>query len=279
MEREDMEAPDVLAGGATLVGATTTRSVNVAYRTKNTLELAGRIGRKPVQILIDSGSTGNYVAARVCTVCKLKTEKDPHGEELRMADGTTVKIEDRVQVNIKCGKYRALVQAKVFPGLQKPMILGIPWLAKENPQIDWTQGTILAQQTGAWMSLPLIRRKTEDTANEISLISAKQMSRLLKMKEVDHAFVAFIRLADEEDVQVESSDVEQSGKWRSDLPDTVKAVLKDYDDVFPDDLPPGLPPKRQGYEFKIELEDNVPPVHRPLYKLSPMELDEAKKQI
>ena len=145
MEREDMEAPDVLAGGATLVGATTTRGVNVAYRTKNTLELAGRIGRKPVQILIDSGSTGNYVAARVCTVCKLKTEKDAHGEELRMAEGTTVKIEDRVQVNIKCGKYRALVQAKVFPGLQKPMILGIPWLAKENPQIDWTQGAILVQ--------------------------------------------------------------------------------------------------------------------------------------
>ena len=59
----------------------------------------------------------------------------------------------------------------------------------------------------------------------------------------------------------------------------MKAVLEDYDDVFPEDLPPGLPPKRQGYEFKIELENNVPPVHRPLYKLSPMELEEAKKQI
>ena len=78
---------------------------------------------------------------------------------------------------------------------------------------------------------------------------------------------------------MEQHDVEQSGKWRSDLPAAVKAVLDDYDDVFPDDLPSGLPPKRQGYEFKIELEDNVPPVHRPLYKLSPMELEEAKKQI
>ena len=73
--------------------------------------------------------------------------------------------------------------------------------------------------------------------------------------------------------------MEQSGEWRSDLPAVVKAVLNGYEDVFPNDLPRGLPPKRQGYESKIELEDNVPLVHRPLYKLSPMELDEAKKQI
>ena len=36
---------------------------------------------------------------------------------------------------------------------------------------------------------------------------------------------------------------------------------------------------RQGHEFRIDLEDDVPPVHRPLYKMSPLELDEAKKQI
>ena len=55
--------------------------------------------------------------------------------------------------------------------------------------------------------------------------------------------------------------------------------MQEFDDVFPDDLPKGIPPIRRGFQFKIELEDNVPPVHRPLYKLSPLELDEAKKQI
>ena len=56
-------------------------------------------------------------------------------------------------------------------------------------------------------------------------------------------------------------------------------VLEEFDDVFPQDLPLGLPPMRQGHEFKIDLEDDVHPVHRPLYKMSPLELDEAKKQI
>ena len=35
----------------------------------------------------------------------------------------------------------------------------------------------------------------------------------------------------------------------------------------------------QGHEFRIDLENDVPPVHRLLYKMSPLELEEAKKQI
>ena len=34
-----------------------------------------------------------------------------------------------------------------------------------------------------------------------------------------------------------------------------------------------------GHEFRIDLEDDTPPVHRPLYKLSPLELKKAHKQI
>ena len=34
-----------------------------------------------------------------------------------------------------------------------------------------------------------------------------------------------------------------------------------------------------GHEFRIDLEDDTPPVHRPLYRLSPLELEEAHKHI
>ena len=40
-----------------------------------------------------------------------------------------------------------------------------------------------------------------------------------------------------------------------------------------------LQSKCEGHEFKIDLEHEVPPVQRPLYKMSPLELEEAKKQI
>ena len=63
------------------------------------------------------------------------------------------------------------------------------------------------------------------------------------------------------------------------MPECIKAVLKEYSDIFPQDLPSGLPPVRMGHEFKTDLEDNTPSVHRPLYKLSPLELEEPHKQI
>ena len=59
----------------------------------------------------------------------------------------------------------------------------------------------------------------------------------------------------------------------------IKVVLRKYDDVCPKDLPPRLPPICKGHEFKIDLEEDMPLVHRPLYKLSPLELQQAKKQI
>ena len=35
----------------------------------------------------------------------------------------------------------------------------------------------------------------------------------------------------------------------------------------------------KGHEFRIDLEDDTPPVHRPIHKLSPPELEECRKQL
>ena len=54
------------------------------------------------------------------------------------------------------------------------------------------------------------------------------------------------------------------------IPKDIHKVLKEHADVFPEDLPPGLPSVRMGHEFRLDLEDNTPLVHRPLYKMSPL---------
>ena len=72
-------------------------------------------------------------------------------------------------------------------------------------------------------------------------------------------------------------DVEKT--YHKDMPKQIKAVLQNYKDIFPTDLPSGLLPVQMGHEFKIELKDDIPSIHRPIYKLSPLKLEEAKKQI
>ena len=41
--------------------------------------------------------------------------------------------------------------------------------------------------------------------------------------------------------------------FRLDMPESIKAVLSEFKDVFPVDLPAGRPPVRLGHEFKIDL--------------------------
>lgn len=54
-------------------------------------------------------------------------------------------------------------------------------------------------------------------------------------------------------------------------------VVRDFPEVFPDDLP-GIPPVRQ-VEFRIELMPGAAPVARAPYRLAPFELEELSKQL
>ena len=58
----------------------------------------------------------------------------------------------------------------------------------------------------------------------------------------------------------------------------MQQLLKDYQDVFPDDLPPGLPPDR-AITHGIDLLPGSKPVSRPAYRLSVNEASEVEKQI
>jgi hypothetical protein len=54
-------------------------------------------------------------------------------------------------------------------------------------------------------------------------------------------------------------------------------VIREYPDIFPDELP-GMPPER-AIEFKIELQPNTAPVVKAPYKMSPVEMKELNFQL
>ena len=152
-----------------------------------------------------------------------------------MADGTVVKTEARVQFVLKCGGYRGQISAWVFPNMNKPMILGIPWLLKENPHIDWTQATMVMNKDHQWISLPLAKPLQSNPVHLAHEISASQANQMLKRKEVERAFLGIIRLVEEESKRMdapEESTTTQKPKWDRALPASICAVLEEYDDVF-----------------------------------------------
>ena len=134
--------------------------------------------------------------------------------------------------------------------------------------------------------LQAIGGTTDELESKVNCISAKAFKQAIRKRKIkeDTFFLGLIQKVQEltEIVDVAKkykgkSDLGAVHVWREDMPKCIKVVLKEYGDIFPQDLPPGLPPIRMGHEFRIDLEDATPPVHRPLYKLSPLELEEAHK--
>ena len=64
----------------------------------------------------------------------------------------------------------------------------------------------------------------------------------------------------------------------AELESASKKLINKYRDVFPDELPPGLPPQRE-IDHKIELIPGSSPPSRPTYRMSAVELAELKKQL
>jgi hypothetical protein len=60
------------------------------------------------------------------------------------------------------------------------------------------------------------------------------------------------------------------------LPSVVFYVLQDYEDVFPEEVPPGLPPKR-GIEHQINLVHGASLSNRAPYRTNPEETKEIQR--
>ena len=64
----------------------------------------------------------------------------------------------------------------------------------------------------------------------------------------------------------------------SNIPLSLLSLLKEFKDVFPDELPPGLPPLR-GIEHRIDLIPGAPLPNRAAYRTNPEETKEIERQI
>ena len=73
---------------------------------------------------------------------------------------------------------------KSLPGFSL-MILGIPWLSKENPHIDWTQVAVVMKKGQNWISLPLAKSQQHNPVHLAMEISATQLDKMLKKEEVE----------------------------------------------------------------------------------------------
>ena len=226
------------------------------------------------QAYIDSGSTANFISASLAQ--RMNIAVSAEGPDFQLADGSTMKMQGKLdKFKFSSGSMKFEEPVYIFPGLAHEVLLGTPWLQKHNPSIDWTTGEI-SVQTGAKEEVLPVKNITEENKSNMEICSIRQIMKILAEEEGAQMVMAVVQPRTE----TEAATGEMEELIRSDMPMEAQEMLRSYADVMKSELPGGAVPVRKGvHEFRIELEPGTQPINRPIYKLSPAELEEVRTQV
>ncbi|GJR04672.1 putative reverse transcriptase domain-containing protein [Tanacetum coccineum] len=133
------------------------------------------------------------------------------------------------------------------------VVIGMDWLVNQDAVIICGKKVV---------HIP-VKNKTLEIVGDRGTSRLKIISCIKASKYIERGHQLFVAHVTEK---------EPKEKRLEDVP-----VIRDFPEVFPDDLP-GLPPPRQ-VEFKIELVPGAAPVARAPYRLAPSELKELADQL
>jgi RNase H-like domain found in reverse transcriptase/Reverse transcriptase (RNA-dependent DNA polymerase)/Integrase zinc binding domain/Chromo (CHRromatin Organisation MOdifier) domain/Retroviral aspartyl protease len=252
-----------------------------AHAKKRTLiKLEGTLAGRPAIGLLDSGASGNFVSSSFIKDNGLSVES-VDGDRLRvtLADGSQQQARGMLKdADLIVDTYKDRVSYVALPLSGYDFILGMPWLEANQPNINWRDKSVAFEHQGSKHVLHSI--------GSYQFMSAAELKRAVRKKEVTSISVLqwdkdHLELTVTDHGQSQSHTLAVAASGVDPNPEQTSArasTLKEFRDVFPDDLPEGLPPRRD-IDHKIELVPGSAPTNRPTYRMSPTELDELKKQL
>ena len=98
-----------------------------------------------VEVLLDSRAMGMVISSDFARKQGFKLKKLERPMQVRNIDGSFNKegpIENTVEINIYYKGHVKRTEIDVIGGQKWLVILGIPWLACHNPEIDWSIGEV-----------------------------------------------------------------------------------------------------------------------------------------
>jgi hypothetical protein len=97
------------------------------------------------RILIDSGATANFIDKKVTKRLGFKPKKLDHPVPVKNVDGTPNKdgkLTHCVHLWVELGDKKELMKFFLTNLGEDRTLLGFPWFAAFNPEINWMEGTM-----------------------------------------------------------------------------------------------------------------------------------------
>src|SRR5438105_397131 len=225
----------------------------------------------------------------------LTTKPHPHPYHIRWLNNSgKVKVTRLVQINFAIGSYHDVVECDVVPMQACNILLGRPWqFDTDSMHHGRSNQYSLLQHDKKIILLPMspeaivhddvaraAKAKSESNKNVKSVADKKDEIRLkghclLATKSDINELIASTSFADAlicKDALISIHDMQHS------LPPAVANILQEYSDVFPSEIPAGLPPIR-GIEHQIDLILSASLPNRAPYRTNPEETKEIQRQV
>ncbi|XP_033145199.1 uncharacterized protein LOC117133324 [Brassica rapa] len=252
----DEEVVDYAETGELLV---TRRSVSAPFdpesvQRENIFHTRCSVEHKVCSLIIDGGSCTNVASKYL--VDKLGLAKTPHPRPYRLKwlnDETELKIAEQVVVSFSIGKYHDQVKCDVVPMQAGHILLGRPW------QFD--KETIHHGRTNVYSF------SHNNKKHSLAPLSPQEVYEM--QQAMDHASKVLLMVFRESCF---------AGIEATELPAEVQGLMEQYKDVFPDEIPAGLPPIR-GIEHQIDFVPGAPLPNRAAYRVNPEEAKELERQV
>ena len=227
-------------------------------------------------LLIDSGASRDFISADFVKANNLRSSNLTMPLRIRLADGTlnatATKLPDALIQLTPDFTYETSLLVTRLSGYDG--ILGKPFLSRVNPTVDWAANTISSPFTLSGNTLP-------EPAVRIQLITAKKMAKLLwKHQELD-SFQLYLSPSTATDPIVTHDpkppdpfapttvlSPEHQLELHKLLQDTHRAVFDEPDKVT-----------HAGPLQRIHIKEGSTPPRQRMYRMSPAELEELKKQL
>ena len=206
-------------------------------------------------VLIDPGATHSFISAKFIAQVNIEIQPIDCSMVVSLPTGDSL-IADRVYMGC-----RVIIEGHEFMAnlvlldIQDfDVILGMDWLSRHQATMDFFRKEVKFCRPG----------EPEITFYGVrKILSSSMMSVMMAGKMLRKSYPGYLAYA----VEVRDDDMRLE-----DIP-----VVREFPDVFPDDLP-GLPPNRE-IEFQIELAPGIEPISRAPYRMAPAELKELKVQM
>ncbi|XP_024007306.1 uncharacterized protein LOC112083509 [Eutrema salsugineum] len=248
---EDVEYPDT---GEYLLVTRRVLSVQVQpedrIQRENLFHTRCTINNKLCNLVIDGGSCTNVASKFMVDILGLEKIKHPRPYKLQwLDDATELKVTEQVTVPFSMGKYKDEVLCDVVPMQAGHLLLGRPWqfdkATMHNGRTNFYSFTHLGRK---YNLAPLSPTEVHELQSRMQQEAKSSKSALhLSTGELNR-----ICSANRTMLLMLFKECLSAGLKELELPPEVKILLKRFEDVFPEEIPPGLPPLR-GIEHQIDL--------------------------